>query len=70
MQYTRAIELYEEVAKYSLASPLTKYSVKEYWLRSGLCALALGVSDAPISEYPVIASSPGYCNRKEEDGEL
>ncbi|KAG8966409.1 vesicular-fusion protein S17 [Tulasnella sp. 425] len=35
-----AIKLYDEVAQYSLGSQLTKYSVKEYWLRAGLCALA------------------------------
>jgi hypothetical protein len=69
-EYPEAIKLYEKVAKHSLASPLTKYSVKEYWFRSGLCALAMGVSGSPVSEYPVIASSSGYCNRKEADGEL
>jgi len=39
-RFTEAIKLYDEVADYSLGSALTKYSVKEYWLRSGLCALA------------------------------
>ena len=43
-EYPQAITRYEQVANYSLSSPLTKYSVKEYWLRAGLCALALGVS--------------------------
>ena len=43
-EYSQAISRYEQVANYSLNSPLTKYSVKEYWLRAGLCALALGVS--------------------------
>ena len=43
-EYPQAIARYEQVADYSLNSPLTKYSVKEYWLRAGLCALALGVS--------------------------
>jgi len=41
-EYPQAIARYEQVADYSLTSPLTKYSVKEYWLRAGLCALALG----------------------------
>jgi len=41
-EYPQAIARYEQVADYSLNSPLTKYSVKEYWLRAGLCALALG----------------------------
>ena len=43
-EYPQAIARYEQVANYSLNSPLTKYSVKEYWLRAGLCALAMGVS--------------------------
>ncbi|EMD42112.1 vesicular-fusion protein SEC17 [Gelatoporia subvermispora B] len=40
--YPQAIALYEQVANGSLNSALTKYSVKEYWLRSSLCALAMG----------------------------
>lgn len=39
-QYPQAIVRYEQVADHSLGSALTKYSVKEYWLRSTLCALA------------------------------
>ncbi|KAL5495409.1 SEC17 [Sanghuangporus weigelae] len=39
-QFPQAIARYEQVADQSLQSNLTKYSVKEYWLRSGLCALA------------------------------
>lgn len=42
-QYPQAIARYEQVADHSLTSPLTKYSVKEYWLRASLCALAMGV---------------------------
>lgn len=41
--YRGAIQLYEMVANYALKSNLTKYSVKDYWLRSGLCALAMRV---------------------------
>ncbi|KAF9453861.1 vesicular-fusion protein SEC17 [Macrolepiota fuliginosa MF-IS2] len=40
-QYPQAIARYEQVATHSLTSALTKYSVKEYWLRAGLCALAM-----------------------------
>ena len=43
-EFIPAIELFERVAQHSLSSALTKYSVKEYWLRSGLCALAANVS--------------------------
>lgn len=41
-QYPQAIARYEQVADGSLSSALTKYSVKEYWLRACLCALAMG----------------------------
>ncbi|KAF7436769.1 vesicular-fusion protein S17 [Pleurotus ostreatus] len=41
-EYQQAIARYELVADHSLGSALTKYSVKEYWLRAGLCALAMG----------------------------
>ncbi|KAL4062623.1 soluble NSF attachment protein [Scleroderma yunnanense] len=40
-QYAQAIARYEQVANHSLTSALTKYSVKEYWLRASLCALAM-----------------------------
>ncbi|KAF7310873.1 DUF2235 domain-containing protein [Mycena chlorophos] len=40
-EYPQAIARYEQVADHSLSSNLTKYSVKEYWLRSGLCSLAM-----------------------------
>jgi alpha-soluble NSF attachment protein len=42
-EYPQAIARYEQVADHSLTSPLTKYSVKEYWLKAGLCALAMNV---------------------------
>lgn len=41
-EYPQAIARYEQVADASLSSALTKYSVKEYWLRACLCALAMG----------------------------
>jgi alpha-soluble NSF attachment protein len=41
--YPQAIARYEQVANHSLGSSLTKYSVKEYWLRASLCGLAQGV---------------------------
>ncbi|KZT02645.1 vesicular-fusion protein SEC17 [Laetiporus sulphureus 93-53] len=40
-EYPQAIARYEQVANGSLSSALTKYSVKEYWLRASLCALAM-----------------------------
>lgn len=42
-EYQRAMELYQIVADWSLTSALTKYSVKEYWLRAALCSIAMGV---------------------------
>lgn len=42
-EYPQAIARYEQVADHSLTSSLTKYSVKEYWLKAGLCALAMKV---------------------------
>lgn len=41
-KYERAIELYEQVAKTSLENNLLKWSVKEYFLRAGLCHLCSG----------------------------
>lgn len=43
--FQKSIELYQTVADWSLTSPLTKYSVKEYWLRAALCSMAMGVSE-------------------------
>ncbi|KAH9982673.1 vesicular-fusion protein SEC17 [Lactifluus volemus] len=40
-EYQIAISRYDQVANHSLTSALTKYSVKDYWLRALLCALAL-----------------------------
>jgi alpha-soluble NSF attachment protein len=42
--YRAAIARYDQVATASMGSNLTRYSVKEYWLRAGLCALAMGDS--------------------------
>jgi Soluble NSF attachment protein, SNAP len=53
--YSRAIHHYELVADASLSSALTKYSVKEYWLRAGLCAVAEGVSALFIFFMPCFA---------------
>jgi len=47
--YTSAIARYDQVANGSLGSNLTRYSVKDYWLRSGLCALAMGVRSQSLA---------------------
>lgn len=41
-EYHQAIEAYERVAKLSLNSNLSKWSVKEYFFKAVFCALALG----------------------------
>lgn len=41
--YPRAVKHFELVAKQSLSSALTKYSVKDYYLKAALCWLATGV---------------------------
>ncbi len=43
-EYPIAISLYDQVANFSLGSALTKYSVKDYWLKALLCTLASLVS--------------------------
>jgi len=40
--YYKAIEHFEKVAASSVASNLMKWSVKDYFLKSGLCLLAVG----------------------------
>jgi len=40
--FHRAIEIFEEVANSSVSNNLLKYSVKEYFLKAGLCRLAEG----------------------------
>ena len=41
--YQRAIQHYEKVAKSSMNNNLMKWSVKEYFLKAGVCHLATGV---------------------------
>lgn len=53
-QYKRAISNYDKVIKQSLESPLTRFSVKDYFFKAGLCWLAAGdIVDAgrAIAEY-------------------
>lgn len=40
--YYKSIELYEKVSTASVANNLMKWSVKDYFLKSGLCLLAVG----------------------------
>lgn len=40
--YFKSVELYEKVATASVANNLMKWSVKDYFLKSGICLLAIG----------------------------
>lgn len=42
--YPKAIERYEGVAKSSAGNNLMKWSLKDYFLKAGICHLAAGVS--------------------------
>ena len=48
-QYDVAIEKLETVATASVDNPLTKWSLKEYFLKAGLCHLCSGVSGSCLS---------------------
>ncbi|CAK9323910.1 unnamed protein product [Citrullus colocynthis] len=41
-QYQKAIDIYEEIAKYSLKNNLLKYGVKGHLLNAGICQLCKG----------------------------
>ena len=70
--YARAIQLYEQVANGSLSSALTKYSVKEYWLRSSLCALAMNVSPTMKVMSLLVDKlvAIGHCHCQAQHGEV
>jgi alpha-soluble NSF attachment protein len=44
-QYEKAIEKFEQVAQANIDNSLTKWSIKDYFLKAGLCHLCLGVSN-------------------------
>lgn len=56
-QYPRAIEHFEKVAQQSLGSALTRYGVKEHYLKAGMCWLATGVR-SPFPQEASPADSP------------
>lgn len=41
--YYKAVECYEKVARSSVSNNLMKWSVKDYFLKAGICHLASGV---------------------------
>lgn len=46
-QYKKAIEKYEIVARSSAGNNLMKWSMKDYFLKAGICHMATGVSLKP-----------------------
>ncbi|KAI6007445.1 soluble NSF attachment protein [Pisolithus albus] len=63
---SQAIQRYEQVADQSLTSALTKYSVKEYWLRACLCALAMKDSiTAKRNIQKYMAQDPTFASTRE-----
>src|SRR5271156_7218413 len=53
-QYQRAIERYESVARASLNSNLTKWSVKDYFFKAGACYLANKVDHPLIIRFLIL----------------
>ena len=47
--YYKAIENYEKVAKSSVSNNLMKWSVKDYFLKAGICHLATTEYASPLS---------------------
>src|ERR1700742_3784253 len=69
--FNEAIALYEKVADHSLTSPLTRYSVKEYWLKACLCGIAVKVSIYDYVERVVLILLPiGSCVGQKKSASL
>lgn len=64
-KYELAIEKFEEVATASVDNQLTKWSLKEYFLKAGLCHLCTGVSlcHATRLSFLFFCMSLNYVNR-------
>ncbi|KAK0372876.1 alpha-soluble NSF attachment protein [Colletotrichum limetticola] len=64
--YYKAIENYEKVAAVSINNNLMKYSVKDYFLRAGICHLATGdmvAARRAVEKYADM--DPGFANQRE-----
>ena len=64
-EYQRAIGNYEKVAQSSVDNNLMKWSVKEYFLKAGMCHLASQVKSTlppstPPSPAPLLYSPPSF----------
>lgn len=64
--YTKAIQIYQEIATNSLESPLLKYSAKDYFFKAALCQLCVDHLNAQhalsryIQQYPAFQDSREY----------
>lgn len=64
--YYKAIDNYEKVADSSLGNNLMRYSVKEYFLKAGICALAtkdLVATKRNLDRY--IEKDPSFASQRE-----
>ncbi|GAA5889004.1 hypothetical protein JCM8208_007741 [Rhodotorula glutinis] len=65
-QYPRAVSLFERVASQSLGSALTRYGVKEHYLKAGLCWLATGdVVSTKRAVDSYAAADPSFATTRE-----
>ncbi|KAI9503333.1 vesicular-fusion protein S17 [Coemansia spiralis] len=64
--YARAVEIFESIAEGSVDNQLTKWSIKEYFLKAALCRLAIpddvGAAEA-VERYKDL--DPGFSNTRE-----
>ncbi|KAK7580499.1 hypothetical protein V9T40_001128 [Parthenolecanium corni] len=63
--YSKAIEIYEEISKSSLESAMLKYSVKEYFFRATLCHMCVDVLAASRALERYIEMYPAFQDSRE-----
>lgn len=64
--YSKSVEKYEQVAKQSLNNQLTKWSLKDYFLKAGLCHIAaqdLVAAERALNQY--IEWEPTFATTRE-----
>ncbi|KAK4101363.1 TPR-like protein [Parathielavia hyrcaniae] len=65
-KYFDAVKKFEQVANSSLDNHLMKYSVKDYWLKAGLCTLATkDLVSARRSLHTYIEKDPTFAGQRE-----
>ncbi|OMH85432.1 Alpha-soluble NSF attachment protein, partial [Zancudomyces culisetae] len=66
--YQKAIEIFESIATTSVDNQLTKWSIKEYFFKAGLCHLALDVGNTVGTRQAIeryLALDPSFSNTRE-----